>query len=140
MDWIIERVNVWAAGVNDEPGGLAGVLAALRVAGADLHFIISRRDPTQPGAGVVFLTPLRGDAEIAAAAGLGFSLTSSVASLHVEGKDRPGVAAEIAGMLAEAQINLRGFSAAVIGSMFSIYIGFDSAGDADRALELLKSA
>ena len=59
----VEHVDVWAATIEDRPGDLAHVLAELREAGADLHFIIARR--TEPGKGVVFVTPLRGDREIA---------------------------------------------------------------------------
>ena len=39
----VERVDVWAATIEDKPGGLARVLAELREEGADLQFIISRR-------------------------------------------------------------------------------------------------
>ena len=62
----VEHVDVWAATIEDRPGYLAHVLAELREAGADLHFIIARR--AEAGKGVVFVTPLRGDREIAAAA------------------------------------------------------------------------
>ena len=91
MDMIVKRVNVWAASIRDEVGGLAHLLAGLRDAGADLDFIIARRAPEKPGTGVVFVTPLRGDREIAAAANLGFNVTSSIHSLRVEGDNRPGV-------------------------------------------------
>ena len=69
MEIIVERVDVWAANIEDKPGGLAGVLATLRDVGADLQFIIARRAPQEPGRGVVFVAPLQGDREIAAAAG-----------------------------------------------------------------------
>ena len=68
MEIIVEHVDVWAANIEDKPGGLAGVLATLRDVGADLQFIIARRAPQEPGRGVVFVTPLQGDREIAAAA------------------------------------------------------------------------
>ena len=58
-------MDVWSAGIDDKPGGLAKVLSGLRDAGADLDFVIARRAPDKPGNGVVFVTPLRGDAEIA---------------------------------------------------------------------------
>ena len=61
----------------------------------DLDFVLARRAGETPGAGVVFLTPLRGDAEINAAATLGFNVTRSVHAVRVEGKNEPGVAANI---------------------------------------------
>ena len=138
MEMVVERVNVWAASIRDEAGGLGQLLAGLRDAGADLDFILARRTAEKPGMGVVFVTPLRGDAEIAAAANLGFNVTSSVHSVRIEGDNKPGVAAELTEELAAAGINLRGFSTAVIGPRFIIYIGLDSSEDANKAVEILQ--
>lgn len=140
MNRIVERVDVWAASIDDEPGGLAKILSGLREAGADLDFIIARRAPEKPGTGVVFVTPLRGDAEVAAAATLGFNVTSSLKSLRVEGENKPGVAAMLTEKLAAAGINLHGFSAAVIGTRFILYIGLDCAEDAEKAAGVLRQA
>ena len=137
-DLIVESVDVWAANIKDQSGALAWVLTGLREAGADLDFVISRRSPEKPGAGVVFVTPLRGDREIAAAAELGFNVTNSLHSIRIEGNDRPGVAAKIARTLGDAGINLRGFSAAVIGKRFIIYIALDTDTDAAKAMDLLR--
>ena len=138
MDLIIERVEVWAASIEDKPGGLANTLSSLREAGADLDFILARRAPEEPGRSVVYVTPLRGDAELEAAATLGFNLTARVYSVRVEGQNQPGIAAQLAAQLAAAGLNLRGFSAAVLGTRFILYIGLDSAGDAAKALAILQ--
>ncbi|HOD34330.1 MAG TPA: hypothetical protein PLR20_02000 [Syntrophales bacterium] len=134
---IVEHVDVWAAPIEDKPGGLANILAGLRDAGADLDFVISRRAPEQPGKGVVFVTPLRGDREVRAAANLGFDVTRSLHELRVQGKNKPGIAADLTEKLAAAKINLRGFSGAVIGTQFILYIGLDSADDAKKAAAIL---
>lgn len=140
MELIVERVDVWAASIKDKPGGLTRILTGLSEAGADLDFIIARRAAEKPGTGVVFVTPLRGDREVAAAADLGFNVTSSVHSVRIEGDNRPGVAAELTGKLAAEGINLRGLSVAVIGARFIFYIGLDSAEDAKKALNILQQA
>ena len=140
MDLIVERVDVWAASFKDEPGGLAQILTALREAGADLDFILARRAPEKPGTGVVFVTPLRGDAEVAAAADLGFNVTISVHSVRVEGENKPGIAAELTEKLAAAKITLRGFSTAVIGAIFIMYIGLDTSEDAEKVLNILQQS
>ena len=140
MELLVERVDVWAATIEDKPGGLAGVLDTLREAGADLQFIIARRAPEKPGTGVVFVTPLQGDREVSAAAQVGFNVSQSLHSVRVLGLDRPGVAAELTGRLAEAGINLRGFSASVIGRQFVAYVAVDTQGEANRAMELLARA
>jgi hypothetical protein len=138
MKLMVEKVDVWAAGIKDQAASLAAVLAGLRDAGADLNFVLSRRSAEKPGAGVVFVTPLRGDAEIEKAASLGFSVTSSVHSVRVEGENRRGIAAEVTAKLGAAGINLRGLSAGVIGPRFIMYIGLDSAEDAARAMKILQ--
>ena len=134
----VEHVNVWAATIEDKPGQLAHVLAELRDAGADLQFIIARR--AGPGKGVVFVAPLRGDREIAAAAQVGFNIAHTLHSVRVMGPDRPGVAAELTQTLADGGINLRGFSVSVIGTQYLAYAAVDSLEDANKVIEILKKA
>ena len=138
MDLIVKRVEVWAASIKDQAGGLTRKLKGLKEAGADLDFVIARRTLEDPGKGVVFVAPLRGDREIAAASNLGFNVTRSVYAIRVDGDNRPGLAADVTQVLADAGITLRGFSAAVIGAKFIFYIGFDSKDDAKKAIELLQ--
>lgn len=138
MDLLVEHVDVWAATISDQPGGLAGVLAALSDVGANLQSVIARRAPDQPGKGVVFVTPLQGDREIAAAAQIGFNVTQTLHSVRIMGTDRPGMGAELTQKLAEAGINLRGFSASVIGTQFVAYAAVDSLADAKKAVQLLQ--
>jgi predicted amino acid-binding ACT domain protein len=140
MDLLAERVDVWAATIQDRPGGLAEVLATLREAGADLQFIIARRTPGEPGKGVVFVTPLQSAREIRAAAQVGFNVTQSLHSVRVMGPDRPGIAAELTQKLADGGINLRGFSASVIRTQFAAYLAVDSLDDANKAIEILEKA
>ena len=137
MDTMVDKRDVWACSIKDEPGAMAKVLDGLREAGADLDFVVARRSPEQPGMGVVFVTPLQGDKEIEAAATLGFNVTGSIHSLRVAGENRPGIAAELTGKLADAGINLRGLSAAVLGSQYIMYLGLDSDDDATHAAEVL---
>jgi len=140
MELIVERVDVWAASITDEAGSLARLLTGLKEAGADLDLILARRAPEKPGTGVVFVTPLRGDREVATAAELGFNVTKSVNSVRVEGENKPGVAAELTQKLAAAGINLRGLSVAVIGARFILYIGLHTAADAVKAVNILQKA
>ena len=140
MDLFVEHVDVWASGIADKSGGLADVLGSLRDAGANLQFIIARRAPDDPGKGVVFVTPLQGDREIAAAAQVGFNITHTLHSVRVMGRDRPGVAAELTQKLADGRINLRGFSLSVIGKQYLAYAAVDSLEDANKVIEILKKA
>ena len=139
MDMIIEKVDVWAASIQDKPGVLANMLSSLKNAGADLDFVLARRSTQKPGTGVVYVTPLRGDAEIAAGADLGFNVTNSVHSVRVEGENKRGIAAELTEKLAAAGINLKGFSGSVSGARFVVFIGLDSLEDAAKAVDILKA-
>lgn len=140
MELLVEPVDVWAATIQDRPGGLAEVLDTLRQAGSDLQLIIARRAPDKHGTGVVFVTPLQGDREIRAAATVGFNVTHTLHSIRVMGSDRPGIAAELTQKLAKGGINLRGFTASVIGTQFVAYVGVDSLADANKAIEILGTA
>ena len=134
----INRMPVWAASIEDRPGGLSEKLATLAEAGANLEFIIARRAPGKKGIGVVFLTPLKGAAQLRAANNAGFNKTESLHSVRVEGTDNPGLGAKLTQKLAEAGINLRGLSAAVVGRRFILYLAFDTSADASKAMRLLK--
>jgi hypothetical protein len=139
VDLLVEKEDVWAASVEDKPGALAAKLSSLSDAGADLGFIIVRRSPEKPGTGVVFVTPLRGDREVRAGAAAGFAVTTTLHSICVEGPDESGVAARLAKTIGDAGINMRGFSAAVLGLRFVAHIGVDSSRDQETVVELLKS-
>jgi hypothetical protein len=134
----VSRTETWASAIGDRPGGLAEKLAALAAAGANLEFIIARRAPEQRRNGVVFVTPLKGAKQIKAAEAAGFQRTKSLHSLRIEGVDRPGMGAKLTRALAEAGINLRGFSAAAIGKRYVTHLALDTARDAAKAALVLK--
>ncbi len=133
----VKAVDVWAAGIMDRPGAVAEKLRGLADAGAQLEFVISRRSPEKPGTGVVFLTPLKGAAQMAAARKLDFRKISHN-SIRIEGADKPGMGARITAALAAQGINLRGISAAAIGKQFVAYVALDTAADASKAVRALK--
>lgn len=138
MDIVVSRVDVWAAQIADTPGGLANLLDTLQSVGANLQSIIARREPQHPGKAVVYVTPLRGDRQIAAAAQAGFNVTHTLHSVQVLGPNRPGIAAEITLKVAESGVNLRGFSAAAIGDRFVAYLAVDSEHDANQIIGVIE--
>jgi hypothetical protein len=140
MSFKVTKMEVWSGEIQDQPGGLAGVLRQLADANADLEMVVARRQPDRPGAGIVFLAPVKRRKATAAAAVAGLSPAPGVAALRVEGTDRPGLGAKMTGAIADSGINLRGLSAAVLGSRFVAYMAFDSAEDADKAAKAIKAA
>ena len=134
----VSRVDVWAASLKDRPGALAEKLAPLAEAGANLAFVIARRTEKKPGTGVVFLTPLTGRQQLAAAKKAKLKKTKSLYSVKAESPDKPGLGAKITAAIAEADINLRGLSAAAIGRKCIMYMAFDKAADAAKAARVLR--
>ena len=134
----VTRVEVWAGDLEDQPGGLSRVLGALADAGADVECVIARRKDDRPGTGTVFVSPIRGGSAQEGARRAGLSLAENVATLRVEGADRPGLGGRITRAIGDAGINMRGLTAAVLGDRFVAYLGFDSSAGADRAAEAIR--
>ena len=134
----VSCVDVWAASMEDRPGGLAQKLDALAQAGADLEFVIARRSSACPETGVVFVTPIKGPRQIRAARKAGFEKTKSLHGIRISTGNKPGYGAELTKQFAEAGLNLRGFSGAAVGNRAVIHVAFDSEADVRKALHLLK--
>lgn len=133
-----QRVDTWAATIEDHPGGLAAKLTPLAKAGVNLEFIIARRAPEKRGTGVVFVTPIQGAKQTKAAAAAGFAKTGNLHTVRLEGADKAGLGACLTQGLADAGVNLRGFSAAAMGRKFVCYLALDSGGDAAKVARILR--
>lgn len=133
-----QRVDTWAATIEDRPGGLAAKLTPLAKAGVNLEFIIARRAPEKAGTGVVFVTPIKGAKQTKVAAAAGFAKTKKLQTVRLEGVDKPGLGACLTQGLGDAGVNLRGLSAAAIGKKFVCYVAVDSAADAAQVARMLR--
>ncbi len=45
MSLKVTKIDVWSGEIQDQPGGLAGVLRKLADANADLEMVVARRQP-----------------------------------------------------------------------------------------------
>lgn len=117
---------------------MARKLAALAAAGVNMGFMVSRRSPERPGSGVVFVTPIKGTKQQRSAGKAGFHKTQALHGVRAEGPDKAGLCAGVAQVVADAGINLRGFSAAALGRRAVMHLAFDSEEDARRAISLLR--
>jgi hypothetical protein len=140
MAYSVKKVDVWAGEIADRPGGLASTLGAMTKAGANIEFVVARRAPDKPGTGVVFITPIKGAKQKAAAQQAGLGTSESLHSVRIEGPDKAGLGAKLTDALAAAGINLRGISAAALGRRAVSYLAFDSAADSETAVRILKKA
>ena len=136
----VKKLDVWTGEIDDQVGGLASKLEPLASAGADLQFLVARRQPHLPGKGVVFLSGIAGARATKAATAAGLAKAGDVVALRVEGRNKPGVCHQITRRLADAGLNLRGVSAGVMGKKFLLFLAFDSADDAATAARLLRTA
>jgi len=138
MSYIIDKVDVWAATVEDRPGTMAEKLKTLAAGGVNLEMIVARRMRDQPSQGLVLVAPIAGAAQSRAAKNAGFTKAEQMHSLRLEGADKPGLAARISQALAQAGINLKGFSGVAIGRKAIAYFSFDSKDDQKKAIGALK--
>ena len=134
----VSRGDMWAATIEDNPGGLAAVLEPMAQAGANFEFAFARRTPEQPGEGVLFVLPIKGAKLIRAAGAVGLRKAESIHTIKVEGPNQAGAVAAIARALGSAGISFRGISTTAVGRNFAGYIALDSADDAARAASALK--
>ena len=137
MKMEVSKVDVWAASMEDKPGGLAEKLDALAKADIDLDFVNARRAPEKPGEGVVFVMPIQGARQIRAARKAGFEKSTSLHGIRIDTGNKPGFSAELAKIIADEGINLRAFSGASISNRAIFYLAFDTSTDATKALRLL---
>lgn len=134
-----QRVDTWAAPLDDTPGSLAAKLNALSKRGINLQFVIARRAPDKPGTGVVFVTQIQGALGGRAAKEAGFEKTDSLHTVQVQGPDKCGRGGRMIQALADGNLNLRGVSAAAIGRKFIAYVALGTQEDAAKAVRLLRA-
>jgi len=136
MAFEINKVDIWVGGLPDRPRALMKRLAVLSKAGANLEFVIARQD--KRGKAVVFMAPLKGTAQIRAAAEAELSKAARMHALRVEGPNRPGLGELITRALGDEGLNLRGLSAAAIGGRSVTYLRFRNSDDVQRARRALQ--
>lgn len=137
MGFKLDRVHVWSCEVPDRAGGMAGKLAPLAEAGANLEFIFTRRQPSRPGTGILYIAPVTGPSAVRAARAAGLAEVQNPVVLRVEGDNQAGLAHRLSQHWAAAEINLQGLTISVLGSKFVGYAAFDNSDDANRAAQIL---
>jgi hypothetical protein len=137
MSYHVHKVQVWCGEVSDRPGAAAAKLELLARAGADLEFVLTRPQKNNPDASILFLAPIKGDEQVAAARTAGLAPALDIAMLCMEGDNRAGLGYELMSALAVANVNLRGLSISAVGHRFAAYLAFDNADTATIALQVL---
>ncbi len=137
MGFKLDRVHVWSGEVADQAGGVASKLSLLAQAGANLEYILTRRQPDKPGTGVLYVAPVTGSAQVRAARAAGLSETHDPVVLRVQGDNEAGLAHRLTQQWALAGITMQGLSMSVLGNKFVGHVAFDSVADSNRAAQIL---
>ena len=137
MSFKMQRVHVYHAEVEDKPGGISGTLKRLAEAGAHLEYVYSQRSSDKPGTGDLYVAPLHGTKELAAAKDAGLHEAADPIVMRVEGDDKAGLSGRLTLAWEMAGINLHGLVLSVISGKFVGYATFDSVADANRAATIL---
>jgi hypothetical protein len=135
----VKRITLWRREAENRAGTLANVLEPIARAGADLQVVMGYRYPADESKAAIEVFPISGKKAVAAAQAAGLS-AASLAALHVEGDNRPGLGYAMARALADAGINISFTVAQVIGKRFSAIYGFENEADARKATSLIKKA
>jgi prephenate dehydratase len=139
MPVTVKKVVLWRRELDNRPGALATVLAPLAEAGADLQIAMGYRFPGNETRAAVELAPVSGKKSAAAAQRAGLQ-PYTIPTLLVTGDNRPGLGYALSRGMAEAGINMAFLVAQVLGRKYSAVFGFESEGDADRAVAVIKQA
>ncbi len=137
MGFKLDRVHVWSGEVVDQAGGVAAKLSLLAQAGTNLEYIYTRRQPDQPGKGVLYVAPVTGPLQVRAARSAGLTETNDPVVLRVEGDNQAGLGHRVTQQWALAGLSFQGMSLAVINDKFVGYVSFDTVADANRAAAIL---
>jgi len=97
------------------------------------------RYPGNEAKAVIELHPVAGKKVTSAAEQAGLA-ASSIATLLVEGDNKPGLAHKIAQAVADAGVNLTSLVAQALGKGFVAAVGFETEADAKKAAGLIKKA
>jgi hypothetical protein len=135
----IKKIVLWRKGVENKPGVLAGALASLARAGADLQVVMAYRYPGEKSQAAIELYPVTAKRSVAAAREAGLT-ASSIPVLLVAGDNSPGLGHGISQGIADAGINIDFFVGQVVGRKYSVVLGFESEADATKAIALVRKA
>ena len=139
MALTVKKIVLWRKEVENRAGILAGALAPLAHAGADIHVVMAYRHPGPTSKGAIELYPVTGKKSATAARDAGFG-ASDIPALLIEGDNRAGLGYATAQAIAGAGISLDFLVAQVVGKKYSAVFGFESDADAAKCAAIIRKA
>lgn len=135
----VKKITLWRKEAENRAGILAGALAPLAHARANIQVVLAHRYPGQGSKGAIELYPVTGKKSATAAREAGFS-ASNLPALLVEGDNRPGLGFDTAQAIANAGISIDFLVAQVVGKKYSAVFGFESDADATKCAAIIRKA
>ena len=135
----VKKAVLWRKEAESEPGVLATTLKPFAEAGADLQVVMGYRLPGNESKAVIELYPVSNKKSKAAAEAAGLT-PSTIATLAVEGDNKPGLGYAIGKAIGDAGINMAFIVTQVVGRKYSAVFGFENEADANKAAVLIKKA
>lgn len=133
MNVEITKATYYAAEMEDRPGVLAEVTAAVAAAGINLEALVGL--PSGAGRGTIAVIPEDAGKLKSLASQHGITLKEGTVFL-VRGDDRPGALVEVSRKIAAAGINIQMVAALSVGGKFAAALTVAPA-DVDRASQAL---
>jgi hypothetical protein len=138
MSLSVKKGVLWRRQIENRPGALAETLKMFAKHGINLEILMGYAAQGASGPGTVEIYPISGAKAEAAAKEAGLSPMNDTHCLMIEGDDKVGMAHEIAHAVGGAGINMHFAMFTVVGKKFNSVLGFGSAGDADKASNVIQ--
>ncbi|HEV8660601.1 MAG TPA: hypothetical protein VGS96_18505 [Thermoanaerobaculia bacterium] len=133
----VQKINLWRAEMEDQPGTLASVIEELAHSGADVEVVMGYSYPAERRTAVIEVFPVTSPRTASVAQQAGLS-RSSKPTLLIQGDDRVGLSDVFYRAIADAGLNIDFVVAQAVGAHFSVVVGFATESDSDRAAKLIK--
>lgn len=133
----IKKFSIWSTEIDDVAGATTGLYKVLADAGADIEFSLSRPLGDKPGKAILFLAPIKGKEQEAAARQADIVLRPDVVGVQVQGPSRVGGNFRLTAALAHEDLMIRALVTTVDGDRFTTAFAFKNDADAGRAIKVL---
>jgi len=133
----IKKFPIWSVEVDDVAGATTGLFKVLADAGADIQFALGRPKSDKGGDAILFLAPIKGKEQEAAAREADIRPRPDVVGVQVQGPNRVGGNFKLTAAIAHANLTVRALVTTVDGDRFTAVFAFNSEKDADEAVKVL---
>jgi hypothetical protein len=134
----IKKFPIWSVEIDDVEGATTGLFKLLADAGANIEFALGRPQTERPGKAILFVSPIKGKEQEAAARQADFIPRPDVVGIQVQGPNKVGGNFRLTAALAHANLAVRALLTTVDDDRFTAVFALNSDKDADEAAKVLR--